>query len=309
VTAPSRTHRLRHVVLVAAAAALPWAWYLVRDLGWLAEPFAVGFPLVAGLLIVLLGLAAFGTRRVAPIVVALSVLILAAVVTVAPRMPVRTPQPAPGLQIVSANVFEMNKDPAAAAAALARTDADVVVAVETSPGFGGMLASKDTVRPFQTNDHKTVIRSRFPIESAPIPPSVPRSRALRAIVQGPAGPFVLYAIHALNPAYESTFAEQLNFVDRLRRAALAEIMPVVIAGDFNMSDRQLGYRMMTESFLDAGRAGWAADTFDHAFWRVLLLRIDYVFVEPTWCAADARRLDVPGSDHQAVEATIGPCPG
>jgi endonuclease/exonuclease/phosphatase (EEP) superfamily protein YafD len=300
---------MRHVVLVAAMAALPWAWFLVRDLGWLAEPFAVGLPLIAGILIVLLGLAAFGTRRVAPIVVALSVLILAAVATVAPRMPVRTPQPMPGVRIVSANVFQMNKDPVAAAAALARTEADVVVAVETSPGFGGMLASKDTVRLFEAHDSKIVIRSRFPIELAPTPPSVPRSRALRVIVHGPPGAFVLYAIHALNPAYESTFAQQLDFVDRLRRAALAETVPVVIAGDFNMSDRELSYRTMTESFRDAGRAGWAADTFDHGLWRLLLLRIDYVFVERSWCAADSRRLEVPGSDHEAVAATIGPCPG
>jgi endonuclease/exonuclease/phosphatase family metal-dependent hydrolase len=128
-------------------------------------------------------------------------------------------------------------------------------------------------------------------------------------VQGPAGPFVLYAVHALNPAYESTFAQQLDFVDRLRRATAAETVPVVISGDFNMSDRQLGYRAMTASFRDAGRAGWAADTFDHGLWRALLLRIDYVFVEPSWCAADSRRLDVPGSDHEAVAATIGPCPG
>jgi endonuclease/exonuclease/phosphatase (EEP) superfamily protein YafD len=308
VTSPSRTPRLRRVALFAAAGALPWAWFLVRDLGWLAEPFAVAFPLIAGLLVVLLGLAAFGTRRLGPLVVAVSVVILAAAVTVAPRIPVGTAPPQPGVRIISANVFEQNRVPAAAAASLTRTDADVIVAVETPPGFGPTLAARDTLRPFQAHDSKTVIRSRFPISSAPIPPSVPPSRTFRAIVQGPAGAFVLYAIHALNPADEGTFSEQLDFVDRLRRAALAETMPVVIAGDFNLSDRQLGYRLMTESFRDAGRAGWAADTFDHGLWRALLLRIDYVFVERSWCTADAHRMDVPGSDHEAVAATIGPCP-
>jgi endonuclease/exonuclease/phosphatase family metal-dependent hydrolase len=138
---------------------------------------------------------------------------------------------------------------------------------------------------------------------------LPRGRVLRAIVRAPSGPFVVYAVHALNPAYESTFAEQLDFIDRLRRAALAETMPVVIAGDFNMSDRQLGYRNMVASFRDASRAGWAADTYDHGVWRALLLRIDYLFVDPSWCAADSLRIAVPGSDHEAVEATVGPCPG
>jgi hypothetical protein len=114
-------------VRVAAATALPWAWFLVRNLGWPAEPFAVAFPLIGGLLVVLLGLGALGTRRVAPLSVAASVLILTVVVTVAPRMPAATAPPRSGLRIVSANVFELNPDPAGAAAALARTDADVLV--------------------------------------------------------------------------------------------------------------------------------------------------------------------------------------
>lgn len=299
---------MRHFVLVAAAAALPWAWFLVRNLGWLAEPFAVGFPLIAGLLIVLLGLAAFGTRKRAPLLVAGSILALAVVITVEPRMPQETAPPQLGVRIISVNAYELNQRPEAAASALARTDADLLVVVESPPGFGKMLASRDTSRSDEIPAPKMVIRSRYPIEQLVMPSSIPASRGLRAIVQGPSGPFVLYAVHSLNPAYESTFARQLDFVDQLRRAAEQETMPVVIAGDFNMSDRQLGYRMMTESFRDAGRASWAADTFDHGLWRVLLLRIDYVFVEHSWCAADSRRLDVPGSDHEAVATTIGPCP-
>ena len=112
----------------------------------------------------------------------------------------------------------------------------------------------------------------------------------------------------MNPAYESTFRRQLEFVARLSRAAEREADPVVIAGDFNMSDRQLGYRRMTSVFRDATRTGWAADTYDHAVWRLLFMRIDYVFVEQDWCAAAAERFTVPGSDHQAVATTVGPCP-
>jgi endonuclease/exonuclease/phosphatase (EEP) superfamily protein YafD len=301
--------RPRRALLVGILAVLPWSWFLVRNLGWPAEVVAVAFPLIGGVLIVVLGIVAFAMRRIAPLAIASSLLILTVVVTSLPRMPVRTAPPRSGVRLLSANVYELNREPQAAAAALASSDADIVVAVEPPPGFGRVFASSDPSRTYAIEDTKSVIHSRFPIESAPIPSSLPPSRLTRAIVQGPAGPFVLYAVHAFNPAYESTFTQQLTFVARLRHAALGETMPVVIAGDFNMSDRQQGYRDMTSSFRDADRAGWAADTYDHGIWRALLLRIDYVFIEPSWCAADAHRVDVPGSDHEAVEATVGPCPG
>jgi endonuclease/exonuclease/phosphatase (EEP) superfamily protein YafD len=128
------------------------------------------------------------------------------------------------------------------------------------------------------------------------------------VIRAPAGQVVLYAVHALNPAYEYPFAQQLDFVDRVRRAALAETMPIVLAGDFNLSDRELGYRELAGSFRDAARAGWAGNTFDQGLWRLFFLRIDYVFVDRSWCAADAHRVDVPGSDHEAVGVTVGPCP-
>jgi len=294
---------------VVLCAALPWAWFLVRDLGWLAEPFAVAMPSICAVLIVLLGVAAFGTRRLGPVAVAVSLAVFGLVVVEGPRAPERTGAPRPPLRVVSANVFGGNRTPGAAAAALARTGADVLVAVEVPGGFGRLLADRDTTRPFEALGRNTVVRSRYPIQPQPLPPSIPVGRALRAVIRTPSGPVVLYAVHALNPAYEYSFASQLDFVNRVRRAALAETMPVVIAGDFNLSDRELGYRELAGSFRDAARAGWADDTFDRGLWRVLFLRIDYVFIDRSWCAADAGRLEVPGSDHDAVAVTVGPCPG
>lgn len=294
---------------MAGGAALPWTWFLVRDLGWLAEPFAVAFPLLVLVALVVLGIFAYGTRRPGPLVVAASVLALGAVVVLAPRAPEPTPAPRDPVRILSANVYELNPQPKAAAAALAATDADVLVAVEVPQGFGELLASADAVRPYAVAARGMIVRSRFPVSLLDISGSLSRDRVLRALVRGPSGPFVLYAVHALNPSHESTFDRQLGFVERLQRAATRETEPVVIAGDFNMSDRQLGYRRITSSFRDAMRTDWAADTYDHALWRSLLLRIDYVFIDPSWCAAGAHDVDIPGSDHEGVATTIGPCPG
>jgi endonuclease/exonuclease/phosphatase (EEP) superfamily protein YafD len=289
-------------------AAVPWSWFLVRNLGWIAEPFAVAFPLI-----ILLGLALSATfaivgRNPRTLVVAASVLVLGVVVVLGPRAPQSTPAPVEPLRVLSANVFYGNETPDLAARVLARSDADVVVAVETGDDFAELLAALDHERTFEVLGPEIVVRSRYPIRALPLSSALSDRRAIRVLVERPEGEVILYAVHALNPAYESTFARQLDYVTRLSRAAQRETDPAVIAGDFNMSDRELGYRRMTSVFRDAGRAGWAPDTYDFSFWRVLFLRIDYVFIPRSWCSAAAGRVDVPGSDHEGVVATVGPCP-
>jgi endonuclease/exonuclease/phosphatase (EEP) superfamily protein YafD len=291
------------------AAAAPWAWFLVRDVGWIAEPFAVAFPLLAFVGLALSATFAIVGRNRRTLLVAASVIVLALVVILGPRRPAETPAPIDAFRVVSANVYDGNRTPADAARVLAGSDADVLVAVETGERFDELLADADHDRPYAVLGPDIVVRSRYPLRVLPLPSSLPDRRSMRVLVERPAGAVVLYAVHALNPAYESTFARQLDFVTRLSRAAQREEQPAVIAGDFNMSDRELGYRRMTDAFRDAGRAGWAHDTYDRGIWRLLLLRIDYVFVEPSWCAADAERFEVPGSDHEGIATTVGPCPG
>jgi endonuclease/exonuclease/phosphatase family metal-dependent hydrolase len=141
------------------------------------------------------------------------------------------------------------------------------------------------------------------------PPGLPARRLLRLGVEAPSGPFVLYAIHALNPLSESTFANQLDWVDRLRSSAEQEDLPVVMAGDFNMSDRQLGYRRMTAGLRDAiTGAGWGRSTYPFGIYAPLLLRIDHVFEPRDWCSAGSGTFQVPGSDHTGLEVDVGPCP-
>lgn len=289
-------------------AALAWSWFLVRNLGWIAEPFAVAFPLLALLGVSLSATFAIVGRTPRTLLVTTSILVLALVVVLGPRVPLSTQAPLDPMRVVSANVFDGNHTPVDAARALARSDADVLVAVETGDNFAELLADLDRERPFEVLGPDIVVRSRYPMQVLPLPSSLPEQRAIRVLVERPAGSVILYAVHALNPAYESTFERQLDYVTRLSRAAKQETDPVVIAGDFNMSDRQLGYRRMTSVFRDAGRAGWAQNTYDFSFWRALFLRIDYVFVERSWCTEDSGRVDVPGSDHEGVVTTVGPCP-
>jgi endonuclease/exonuclease/phosphatase (EEP) superfamily protein YafD len=120
---------------------------------------------------------------------------------------------------------------------------------------------------------------------------------------------VLHVIHAPNPLYQTTFEEQERFAADLVRQADAEVLPAVVVGDLNLTDRAEGYRTLASSLRDAMRAGsWPADTYRLSVWRLLLLRIDHLFVPTDWCAADPVTFDIPGSDHRGIEATIGPCP-
>ncbi len=294
---------------VLSGAALPWAWFLVRDLGGPVEGVAVLLPvLVAIAAIILLGLA-LGRRRVRLLTVVASLVAFGVVCVVGPLLPHRGPAPVAPLTLVSTNLYLNNTTPQAAVTALLAVGADVEVAVENSPQHLAAFERIDTSHPYSASDDQLVVRSRYPVTAMLDPAHVPTRRTLAVTIEAPAGPFLLYAVHALNPLSESTFTSQLVWVERLLRAAARETLPVVIAGDLNMSDRQLGYRRLAGEMRDAITAGgWGHMTYSDGVWAPLFLRIDHVFVSRQWCAADGGTVDLPGSDHEGVAVQIGPCP-
>jgi vancomycin resistance protein VanJ len=301
--------RRRTWVRVVVVALLPWTWLLIRGLHPRLEAVAVLLPVCILLGLIVTVVVAAALRR-PPVLAVTASLILFGIVTVAgPRLPRPGPPPLEPMRLVSANTFSENPTPDLAVQALMAQNADVEVAVETSPAFRLTIDEVDTAHPYVAIDDQLVLRSRFPVEPLDDPPNVPARRILRASIDGPGGTFVLYVVHALNPLWESTFAEQLAWVRHLRVAASRETLPVVMAGDFNMSDRQVGYRELSGALRDAITAsGWGRTTYPDGVWAPLFLRIDHVFESPTWCAAGGARFDVPGSDHDGIAVSIGPCP-
>ena len=115
-----------------------------------------------------------------------------------------------------------------------------------------------------------------------------------------------------NPAPGPKFDYKLRWFERLTNYAqslLHSSAPVILAGDFNTSDRSHGYRRLTGPFHDAMRRRWAGPTYVSTLWRPFLLRIDHVFMPKDWCAAHPQRFALPGSDHRCIAVTVGPCPG
>jgi endonuclease/exonuclease/phosphatase (EEP) superfamily protein YafD len=285
----------------------PWAWFLVRDLWAPLDAIAAGLPLLglAGLLVG--GLAAVRTGRLVPLAAGLSCAAAVAIGILGPRAPQDAAAPDQPIRFAVANIQRGNGTTEQAIAALRAQQPDVLVAIEMPEGFADRLQQSAGGLIHHQAQGELGVWSRWPVRSQAMPTGYPDVRLLRVRVEADQ-PFVLYAFHARNPLYEESFADQRRLDELLAGAPEEAGLPVVLAGDFNLSDRAHGYRVLTETYRDAMRAGtWASDTYDLHVWRVLLLRIDHLFVPAGWCAELARTFEVPGSDHDGVAATVGPC--
>jgi endonuclease/exonuclease/phosphatase (EEP) superfamily protein YafD len=289
-------------------AALPWAWFVLRGSWPPLDLIAVALPPLGLASLLALGLVAARTGRLLPLTAGLSVFLVAALGVMVPRLPVEQPHPTDAFRIASANVLEGNGIPREAAATLADRQVDLLVVIEGGrKTLGDLLVLTDL--PERITVGELSVLSRWPLARLTRAPSPAGGAALRLRVDRPGTPFVIHVIHAPNPLYQSTFEEQEQLAADLVRVANAEVLPALVVGDLNLTDRAEGYRTLAASLRDAMRAGsWPADTYRLNVWRSLLLRIDHLFVPNDWCAADPVTFDIPGSDHRGVEATIGPCP-
>jgi endonuclease/exonuclease/phosphatase (EEP) superfamily protein YafD len=93
----------------------------------------------------------------------------------------------------------------------------------------------------------------------------------------------------------------------VRKAMQAETLPVVLAGDLNMSDRVRAYRDLDRHFTDLTRDGFARTTYISGIYRLFLLRIDHVFASDGWCGAHVHEFTITGSDHRGIRLDAGPC--
>ena len=301
---------LRRALPVTLAIALPWLWFWVRDLGGRVDAVAVGLPFVGVAAIVSTAVVAVLIRRALPLIAGTSVFIVCAVAVIGPRLPRTVPPPDPAVRVLMANVWDANQTPWAAPGSLLGHGADVVAAVELPEGFVDAMTVGATTAGLGSTARGggLAVWSRFPLtELDDLELRV--ARVMRLDVAAPGMPFLLYVVHSDNPLGETSFSQQRRFTDELLTAARGEQRPVVVAGDFNMSDRLVSYRAMDDELVDAMRAGTAGrTTYVGAWWASLLLRIDHVFVSPGWCAADPATFAVAGSDHRGVTVAVGPCP-
>ena len=304
----------RQWVAAGVAALAPWTWFAVRNLA-LFDFVATGLPvLYGGAALGLFVYAALRHRR--RMAVGVASCLLAGVVSVAgPWRAETVPPPVRGMRIVAANVNSKNPTIERAVADALAEQGDVVLLIEAGRGRVTLPAEYPTViRPQYSNQ---LILSRFPARLLDKPANWPNDfRAHRLEVDAPSGRVVIYLAHLkrphLGPRRIIHLRTQLRAQRREREAFLAsartETAPVIVAGDFNTSDRSRAYRRITGRFRDAMRARRAGPTYVATIWRPFLLRIDHIFVPRDWCASQAERFALHGSDHRGLAVDVGPCP-
>jgi vancomycin resistance protein VanJ len=123
------------------------------------------------------------------------------------------------------------------------------------------------------------------------------------------------ALYNAHPIHPFTGAGRLTFyrperraeeiADLLRRTT-AESLPLLLVGDFNLSDQESLYRQITTHYADAYRqVGWGMGFTFPTIGRPLA-RIDYVFHSPAFTALEAQVLpDGGGSDHLPLWVRLG----
>lgn len=298
-----------------ALGVLPWTWYLVRDLSGRMDIIALAWPVFGTLVTAALVVGAVLLRSRAVVAAAVSWALCCTAVVVGPWRPLDTGsvRERTAVRIVAANTYGDNTYAPGLAETFAAQRPDVLVVSEVTPESGAVYAEgyRNDARPASSKNDVAVF-SNLPMHAGPLPGPLRTQRGWRVEIQGPDGPFVLYALHLQKPGTEPSkvevgFRTHRRLIEEVVAAVRRETLPVVVAGDLNLVDRTTGYRALTDVLDDAMRAGWAGPTSRKPATRLLLARIDHIFEPSDWCSRNAKAFTMRGSDHRAVVATVGRC--
>ena len=287
----------------------------VRRIATLADLFAIGLPLVGGAMV--LGCIAGVASGHGWIAAACAVGALASAAGVLwPRRRLEMPPAADGVTLVAVNLWYLNPSVEQAVADVLACRPDVAVVSEVGDVADRALSAAlpHRVLLWREGSKGHGVYSRWPLEQLPLPKDMGAFAHVK--VAGPV-PMTLLAIHVRRPVLfrsrqnETTSFAQFHAANRRLIDWLDASDPeLVVAGDFNTCDRQVGYWQLVRRKADALRSQPARSTFRKGrFWRLLVLRIDHVFIPRGWAASSARTVGVTGSDHRAVAVTIAPADG
>ncbi len=234
-------------------------------------------------------------------------------------VPVFLPAPSQsqrGLQVMTVNLLYGRADAQAVAAAVLRYNVDVLSVQELTRPAASRLrrAGLDSLLPYRyvrasaDNDSAagTGIWSRYPLRQRDASQGLVFTN-LAATVEAPAGRLTIFAVHPIPPSPTDGLRGQ-DIFDRTRQFLDSRPGPAVAAGDFNATVDNVPMRdLKTDGWTDsatAARAGFVRT------WPVLgypvgpLVALDHVLTRDVPSATAVTVVDIPGSDHRAVVATV-----
>lgn len=300
----------RHVILFYANTFLPLLW----------------IPAVVLLPVCLMMRWWLAAGMVSPIVIAF------ALIYGARFLPKSLPEPEESetFTLLSYNIKGGNHNDHAFLTVIIQADADVILLQELSGFHENIFATRlQNLYPYQAlhpTDDTTAgqgILSRYPISDSVFWEYDWVKFSLghqRAVVEINGEDVVIYNVHPTHPGGSGDKAESFDMRNReisdITARAAAEVDPVIIAGDFNMSDMSDAYREISSQFSDAYRIAGFGMGFTHpdhvkgnSYEHILpantplplLVRLDYVFYSPHFQAINAKVWhESGGSDHRPI---------
>jgi endonuclease/exonuclease/phosphatase family metal-dependent hydrolase len=240
----------------------------------------------------------------------------------------RTAQAAPHtLRILTYNLKSQEVDLEPALNIIRDSDADVVALQELSEAMALVLASDLADRyPYQalhTQPGDPIpgqgVLSRYPLLSDDYWRIYLAHQRVTLEIEG--APITFYNTHPVQPLHPNGFARRGEEIRDLLARLETETGPLVIAGDFNMSDQSDDYWRIAGHYQDTYRAaGWGlgftfpADlpyfgggNYAPAIFNLIpaLVRLDYVFHNDAFSALNAQvGADSGGSDHLPLQVDL-----
>jgi endonuclease/exonuclease/phosphatase (EEP) superfamily protein YafD len=295
---------------VALAVAAPWiAWAVVRlfglERGYAMVALVAVTPYAAVTAWVPVAVALLLRRRAVALVSFAAAVALAAVV--APRLLGGPQDPLPGgrpLSVMTANLRFGEADPRALLELAREHDVEVLSLQElTLEGVRRLdAAGVRELFPHRFLDPRPEARgsgimSRHPLRDArPSPPPGPAMPEATVLVPG-AQPLEVKAVHPVAPARRMW--RWIRDMDGLPRATPDGPLRMLI-GDFNATlDHARMRRLIDSGYADAAEV--MGDGLHGTYW---VIQIDHVLVDRRARVMAAQFHDLPGSDHEAMTATV-----
>jgi vancomycin resistance protein VanJ len=317
-------------------ATMALGWWLGRDSGWalaVSNIFAIYFFLPLLPLLLIAPLLRSRTFWLATAVPVLLFVVLFGRLLLPPSVQAAEPR----LRVLTMNMLYENRDYQELIAFVRERDADVLVIQELEPGLTEAIERElPDLYPYryayaERNSEGLGIWSHYPIVATAQPEERRfleatidvRGRHIHVINVHPRAPYMRVRNYRRIPLPQlQTFSTDER--DRLLAQLAARIdaapRPLIVAGDFNLTERERPYDALAARLDDAfAVAGWGLgatfpandDAGDGGVFGIPapLVRIDYVWSSAELPAQRAEvRCDVPGSDHCALEVDLGLMP-
>jgi vancomycin resistance protein VanJ len=235
------------------------------------------------------------------------------------------------VRVMTANLLQSNANYDSLAAALAHHQPDLVALQElgTSMAARARTGLADHY-PYQALDPSDStfgmgILSRHPMRAPPSPAmGYDSCQCQQASLEVQSRSVVVFNAHPIAPFIPTSrlgrFPMPADFqaeghertVETILERASSIQQPLLLMGDFNVTERQPTYRRIRQRLRDAHyEAGWGLGlTFPARLWRFSdfpmfpLLRIDYIFHDDSWSVNRVWTGDLAGSDHRYVVADL-----